>query len=192
MHPSHPIWRILSNTQQHSILTPTATNRQRFLEEPKDTLALLGQHADLVCLVENKRGHIFWKRDETGLGINQIDPVYHRYSIPPNSAQTTWSVEADNGGQDDHQSTSSVSNITLHIQEVALKDDAVYQCIVNGHDSQYRKILSRKAKLTVLQPPTSLTVVAYSDDIELPSTTTTTASEDSQQVSLLSGHLLLA
>ena len=47
---------------------------------------------------------------------------------------------------------------TLHIKNVQLQDDAPYNCRVSRADDEHRRIMSREARLHVLQPPTKLDI----------------------------------
>lgn len=106
-----------------------------------DTVALLGQPADLSCLVESKRGELAWIRDDFGLGVETVDAPYaDRYSLRTSSAP-------------EPTSQSSISNYTLHIGNVSLADDAQFLCALNY-------LTSRSARLTVWRPPSRLLVGA--------------------------------
>ena len=44
---------------------------QKFVREPPDQTAAVGEHVTLPCRVESKLGKIQWTRDDFGLGLNR-------------------------------------------------------------------------------------------------------------------------
>lgn len=127
---------------------PAASNRQRFVEEPADTFALVGQAAaTLGCRVADKRGPLYWYRDQLWLS-NERQTFGHgaRYSVEAPGATEPGAAEP--------------ASYALRIHNVSLLDDGHYLCAVAGADDAHQPIKSRRAKLTVLQPPGRLELVA--------------------------------
>ena len=110
---------------------PVQLNEQKFLREPPDQTAALGEHVTLPCRVENRRGNIQWTRDDFGLGLNRHLKGFDRYRM---------------SGSDEE------GDYTLDIENVQLEDDAQFQCQV-GAAPGVDPIRSRYATLTVTVPP---------------------------------------
>ena len=104
---------------------------QRFLREPPDQTAAVGEHVTLPCRVENRKGKIQWTRDDFGLGLNRNLKGFDRYKM---------------SGSDEE------GDYTLDIENVQLVDDARFQCQV-GAAPGVAPIRSRYATLTVTVPP---------------------------------------
>lgn len=165
---------------------------QRFAKEPEDTFALLGEPIELPCLIENKRGGASWARDTVFLaGSDSVfESSRQRYSMPdqqqqqqlsaaaafqsPNSSSTTTTNRrdlfqantADTDSLIDEQNSShrtTITNSSLFIKNVSLADDDYFQCTVGPADVQHRAIKSKKIKLTVLDPPSKLTIGIFGD-----------------------------
>ena len=105
--------------------------QQRFLREPTDQTALVGEHVTLPCRVKNRIGNIQWTRDDFGLGLNRNLKGFDRYKM---------------SGSDEE------GDFTLDIENVQLEDDAQYQCQV-GAAYDAPPVRSRYATLTVTIPP---------------------------------------
>ena len=110
---------------------------QRFLREPYDQTASVGEHVTLPCRVENKEGNIQWTRDDFGLGLNRNLAGFDRYRM---------------SGSDEE------GDYTLDIDYVQMEDDAVFQCQV-GAAPGVEPVRSRYATLTVTTPPESPSIV---------------------------------
>ena len=52
---------------------------QRFMREPLDQIAAIGEHVTLPCRVANKLGALQWTRDDFGLGTDRNLSGYKRY-----------------------------------------------------------------------------------------------------------------
>ena len=104
---------------------------QKFLREPPDQTAALGEHVTLPCRVKNQKGKIQWTRDDFGLGLNRYLKGFDRYKM---------------SGSDEE------GDFTLDIENVQLEDDAKFQCQV-GAAPGVAPIRSRYATLTVTVPP---------------------------------------
>ena len=102
--------------------TPVLLVEQRFLREPPDQTASVGEHVTLPCRVENKMGNLQWTRDDFGLGLNRNLKGFDRYRM---------------SGSDEE------GDYTLDIYYVELEDDAQFQCQVGA------AVRSRYATLTV-------------------------------------------
>ena len=110
---------------------------QRFLREPADQTASVGEHVTLPCRVENKEGNIQWTRDDFGLGLNRNLAGFDRYRM---------------SGSDEE------GDYTLDIDYVQMEDDAVFQCQV-GAAPGVEPVRSRYATLTVTTPPAPPTIM---------------------------------
>ena len=110
---------------------------QRFLREPPDQTAAVGEHVTLPCRVENKEGNIQWTRDDFGLGLNRNLAGFDRYRM---------------SGSDEE------GDYTLDIDYVMMEDDAVFQCQV-GAAPGVEPVRSRYATLTVTTPPAPPTIM---------------------------------
>lgn len=64
-----------------------------------------------------------------------------------------------------------ITNSSLHIKSVSLADDDYFQCIVGTADTTHRTIKSKIIKLTVLDPPSKLTIAISKDEQQDASTT---------------------
>lgn len=132
-------------------------------------MVLLGQAADLTCLVEgNLLGQpTEWVRNGMAVahGPIVVAPFHNRFSLPG----LDMAAAAKN-------STTNSFNYTLHVSRTSLADDqSTFACHTTGR--------SRKATLTVWQPPTQVSVLAKIDD-------STVSSEPLQSAD--ADHLLLA
>ena len=116
------------------ILSPSVllSLEQRFLREPPDQTASVGEHVTLPCRVENKMGNIQWTRDDFGLGLNRNLKGFERYRM---------------SGSDEE------GDYTLDIDYVELEDDAEFQCQVGAAPGGVEPVRSRYATLTVTVPP---------------------------------------
>ena len=110
---------------------------QRFAIEPVDKTAIVNDTILLACRVVNKVGTIQWTRDNFGLGTDRELIGYPRYTMSGNDEEGDYS---------------------LHIREVALEDDARYQCQVGAAEG-VRGIRSRVVTLTVHVPPDPPSIV---------------------------------
>lgn len=54
---------------------------QRFMREPLDQIAAIGEHVTLPCRVSNKLGALQWTRDDFGLGTDRNLSGYKRYQM---------------------------------------------------------------------------------------------------------------
>lgn len=160
-------------------------SRQRFAKEPEDTLALLGQPVDLPCLIENKRGAVSWRRGGLFLGIDEIFSSFSsRYSMPDQRRQAPFqtnssqqlssnstaynqtSLHSTDLFLNDEQTnsdrtttaTTTITNSSLYIKSVSLVEDDYFQCSVAASDGPYLAIKSNSIKLTVLEPPSKLSI----------------------------------
>jgi len=111
-----------------------AAPEQKFLREPPDQTAALGEHVTLPCRVENKQGNLQWTRDDFGLGLNRNLKGFERYRM---------------SGSDEE------GDYTLDIDSVTLEDDAAFQCQVGAAPGGVEPIRSRYSFLTVTVPPES-------------------------------------
>jgi hypothetical protein len=117
--------------------TPVLLIEQRFLREPPDQTAAVGEHVTLPCRVENKMGNLQWTRDDFGLGLNRNLKGFDRYRM---------------SGSDEE------GDYTLDIDNVELEDDAQFQCQV-GAAPAVEPVRSRYATLTVTVPPESPQII---------------------------------
>ena len=117
--------------------TPVLLVEQRFLREPPDQTAAVGEHVTLPCRVEHKMGNIQWTRDDFGLGLNRNLKGFDRYRM---------------SGSDEE------GDYTLDIDSVTLEDDAQFQCQV-GAAPGIAPVRSRYATLTVTVPPESPQII---------------------------------
>jgi hypothetical protein len=117
--------------------TPVLLVEQRFLREPPDQTAAVGEHVTLPCRVENKMGNLQWTRDDFGLGLNRNLKGFDRYRM---------------SGSDEE------GDYTLDIDYVELEDDAQFQCQV-GAAPGVEPVRSRYATLTVTVPPESPQII---------------------------------
>ena len=115
------------------LVTPVFLVEQRFLREPPDQTAAVGEHVTLPCRVENKMGNIQWTRDDFGLGLNRNLKGFERYRMSGSNEEGDY---------------------TLDIDYVELEDDAQFQCQV-GAAPGVAPVRSRYATLTVNVPPES-------------------------------------
>ncbi|XP_023330824.1 irregular chiasm C-roughest protein [Eurytemora carolleeae] len=104
---------------------------QRFLREPPDQTAKIGEQVTLPCRVENKKGKLQWTRDDFGLGQGRDLTGFDRYEMTGSDQEGDY---------------------TLNIFPVQLEDNAVFQCQV-GAARGIAPIRSRYATLTVTVPP---------------------------------------
>ena len=58
-----------------------AMSNQKFLREPLDQIASIGEHVTLPCRVVNKLGALQWTRDDFGLGTDRNLTGYKRYRM---------------------------------------------------------------------------------------------------------------
>ncbi|XP_045540671.1 irregular chiasm C-roughest protein [Papilio machaon] len=114
------------------IICTSALKEQKFAIEPQDQSAVVGSRVTLPCRVEGKVGQLQWTKDDFGLGTHRHLTGYERYKM----------VGSDEEG-----------DYSLDIREVALEDDATYQCQVSSGPRGEPPIRSRYARLTVLVPP---------------------------------------
>lgn len=105
---------------------------QRFIMEPQDQNAILGSEVTLPCRVESKIGSLQWTKDDFGLGTHRNLSGYERYKMIGSDVEGDYS---------------------LHIRNVTLDDDAIYQCQVSSGLNGEPGIRSRSAQLTVLVAP---------------------------------------
>nr|XP_026483917.1 irregular chiasm C-roughest protein-like isoform X1 [Vanessa tameamea] len=110
----------------------SAYSQQKFAIEPQDQSAVVGTRVTLPCRVVNKAGQLQWTKDDFGLGTHRHLTGYERYRM----------VGSDEEG-----------DYSLDIRDVALEDDALYQCQVSTGPRGEPAIRSRSARLTVLVPP---------------------------------------
>lgn len=116
-----------------------------------DTVAVLGQQTHLSCLMENKRNELGWMRNNFGLGVESI-AYADRYSLLKHTNANSSKQTADERSPSPAEAAqSSISNYTLFIKTVSLADDAHFMCI-----DTVNHLKSRRAKLTVWQPPSRL------------------------------------
>lgn len=126
---------------------------------------LLGDSLDLACQVESQRGKMFWMRGSTNLGENEIISHFaSRYSLPQFNATTRGRAE----GQPANSTGRLTLNFGLRISNASLVDDANFSChtlrLVDERRPQYGD--SRRARLTVLRPPTQLHLAATSNQTQ--------------------------
>ncbi|XP_068624517.1 irregular chiasm C-roughest protein-like [Battus philenor] len=114
------------------VTSALAFREQKFAIEPQDQSAVVGSRVTLPCRVEGKVGQLQWTKDDFGLGTHRHLTGYDRYKM----------VGSDEEG-----------DYSLDIREVALEDDASYQCQVSSGPRGEPPIRSRYARLTVLVPP---------------------------------------
>lgn len=159
-------------------------SRQRFAKEPEDTLALLGQPVELPCLIENKREAASWRRGGVFLGSDEVFGTFSsRYSMPDQRRQAPFQTNsslssllqlssnstANNQTNlhstdlflNDEQTSSdgtTITNSSLYIKSVSLAEDDYFQCFVAAADEPYNAIKSNLIKLTVLEPPSKLSI----------------------------------
>ena len=117
--------------------TPVLQTSQRFIREPPDQTAAVGEHVTLPCRVHNMQGKIQWTRDDFGLGLHRNLAGFDRYRM---------------SGSDEE------GDYTLDIDYVQMEDDAVFQCQV-GAAQGVEPVRSRYATLTVTTPPESPSIV---------------------------------
>lgn len=136
---------------------------------------LLGDSVELSCLIENKSGQLIWSRDDWPFSRDTLNPGFsNRYSLPYVNQQTLLSSQSANDSSSYRAASISeeelfsssaisslnnnyISNYNLLIKNVTLQDDAYYQCKLQEKRTGIL-IDSRKARLTVLVPPTSLNI----------------------------------
>ncbi|CAH0718484.1 unnamed protein product, partial [Brenthis ino] len=106
--------------------------QQKFAIEPQDQSAVVGSRVTLPCRVVNKAGQLQWTKDDFGLGTHRHLTGYERYKM----------IGSDEEG-----------DYSLDIRDVALEDDALYQCQVSTGPRGEPAIRSKSARLTVLVPP---------------------------------------
>lgn len=140
----------------------------------------------LSCVVLAKRGALTWQSSTLELvqdlhvigGEEHIRATLDKFSmanrgqaksgqqqqqpsdtLQPLAGQTapqeTTTGPAAAAAEDDNDDTLA-SNYTIYLRNVSLADDDHYQCYVGEVDRSHRYIESRRAKLTVLQPPGKL------------------------------------
>ncbi|CAH2987448.1 unnamed protein product [Chilo suppressalis] len=105
---------------------------QRFAMEPQDQSAIVGSRVIFPCRVENKAGTLQWTKDDFGLGTHRNLSGYERYRMTGSDEEGDYSLD---------------------IRDVALEDDARYQCQVSSGLNGEPAIRSRYAQLTVLVAP---------------------------------------
>ncbi|XP_064650915.1 nephrin-like isoform X3 [Lineus longissimus] len=103
---------------------------QSFRVKPNDTIVVQGQTIILKCEVENQQGRVQWTKDGFALGFSRDVPGYSRYSMVGDESRGVYN---------------------LKIVNVALGDDALYECQV-GPSSGHPPIKTR-ATLSVAVPP---------------------------------------
>ncbi|CAF4865535.1 unnamed protein product, partial [Rotaria socialis] len=110
----------------------------KFIEEPDDVETIIGSTLIFRCRTEAiHQSQITWcKNDFCTLGKTRDLPFYPRYQI------------IGNADQGEHH---------FQIVNVSLEDIGMYQCQIRA-GQQTAGAMSRKAKLTVLQIPTSLLI----------------------------------
>ena len=64
-----------------AVPTEFSNGGQRFLREPLDQIATIGEHVTLPCRVVNKMGALQWTRDDFGLGTDRNLSGYRRYKM---------------------------------------------------------------------------------------------------------------
>ena len=64
-----------------AVPTELTNGGQRFLREPLDQIATIGEHVTLPCRVVNKLGALQWTRDDFGLGTDRNLSGYRRYKM---------------------------------------------------------------------------------------------------------------
>ncbi|XP_042296524.1 kin of IRRE-like protein 1 [Sceloporus undulatus] len=100
----------------------------RFVEEPEDQTVVAGQRIVLSCVVLNYSGIVQWTKDGLALGMGQGLKAWPRYRII---------------------GSAELGQYNLEIVDAELSDDALYEC-----QATEAALRSRRAKLTVLNPPT--------------------------------------
>nr|QRF78294.1 Nephrin [Lineus viridis] len=103
---------------------------QSFRVKPNDTIVVQGQTIILKCEVGNQQGRVQWTKDGFALGFSRDIPGYSRYSMLGDESRGVYN---------------------LKIVNVALGDDALYECQV-GPSSGHPPIKTR-ATLSVAVPP---------------------------------------
>ena len=76
--------------------TPVLLVEQRFLREPPDQTAGVGEHVTLPCRVENKMGNLQWTRDDFGLGLNRNLKGFDRYRMSGSDEEGDYNLDIDN------------------------------------------------------------------------------------------------
>ncbi|XP_063798271.1 kin of IRRE-like protein 2 isoform X2 [Pseudophryne corroboree] len=112
-------------TMLFSMLHPSF--EAHFAQQPSDQVIVAGKSVTLPCVVIGYRGVVQWTMDGLALGAERDLPGWSRYSIIG-----------------DHAS----GEHNLHIEEVELNDDAIYEC-----QATQAALRSQRAHLTVLVPP---------------------------------------
>ena len=64
-----------------SSVTVSQEHQQRFLREPVDQYATIGERVTLPCRVEGKNGVLQWTRDDFGLGSERDLEGFNRYRM---------------------------------------------------------------------------------------------------------------
>lgn len=113
--------------------------QQTFLEQPKNTSALIGSNATLNCIVQNLEGEVTWCKDSFctfgNRKRNQSDSI-GRYSIVGNETK---------------------GEFNLHIKNLTINDDGLYQCQVTASEKT-PALKSTIVGLTVLVAPSSINI----------------------------------
>ncbi|CAH0382334.1 unnamed protein product [Bemisia tabaci] len=98
----------------------------------------------MECAVAHLAGRVQWVMDGFALGFQARIPGYPRYSVVGNT---------------------SVGEFHLRISNASLDDDAQFQCQVTPY--KHHKAIRAAANLTVLAPPTSITMLNHVDNSKL-------------------------
>lgn len=179
------------NTRSHYNLMVGSNNEAIavILEGPTDKEVLLGEPTDLPCTFELSRNTDnvlpLWDRDGDYIfahtHMNQLYWVANSSSLIGGATSELNSI-AVNPGEDSTSSSPSttttttttinkLTNYSLHIKNASLEDDALFKCSVSfGSD----RVANKSARLTVIKPPSELSVLAHSLTNDQSSPTTKT------------------
>jgi membrane carboxypeptidase/penicillin-binding protein PbpC len=114
-------------------------SQQVFLEQPKNTSALIGSNVTLNCIVQNLEGEVTWCKDSFctfgNRKRNQTENT-SRYAIIGNETK---------------------GEFNLHIRNLTINDNASYQCQVTASEKS-PALKSTITGLTVLVAPLSINI----------------------------------
>jgi hypothetical protein len=72
---------------------------QRFMREPLDQIAAIGEHVTLPCRVANKLGALQWTRDDFGLGTDRNLSGYKRYLMTGSDEEGKTKIRQQNNNK---------------------------------------------------------------------------------------------
>nr|QRF78299.1 kirrel [Pontonema vulgare] len=108
-----------------------AKERQKIVEGPKSTVAVINSVVTLRCRAKNQVGQVHWTKDDFNLGFDRmIDPDGRRQMVGHND----------------------MAEFHLQIRNVSLRDEASYQCFMSPTETQPLQ-MSKRVQVTVIVPP---------------------------------------